>query len=212
MRLPVVSIRMTLAAACAAILLPAAADAACSPDTFGAQKRAVCGSEKCPFFTPPAEIAAIARGLFSERIGLFINDGYAGWVGVDLDKGEIVDVQRFAGSKLGEAPRANALDPKAVRRETKEDGRHWIDILRRAPLVSAAAGDIVCGANTVWAEQAGIVLRPVITDMHSGVVLIDRETRKAVGGPGGMSEAADALHAQLQRLVRGAPAVIVPKR
>src|SRR5262245_38047276 len=117
------TIRVAVVAACAAILLPAAADAACSPDTFGAQKRAVCGSEKCPFFTPPAEIATIARGLFSESIGLFINDGYAGWIGIDLDARKIVDVQRYAGAKLGEAPRADRLDPKVVRRETQEGDR-----------------------------------------------------------------------------------------
>ena len=212
MRLSTKTIRVAVAAACVAILLPVAADAACSPDTFGAQKRAVCGSEKCPYFTPPEEIAAIARGLFSESIGLFINDGFAGWIGIDLDKNEIVDVQRYAGSKLGQAPRADALDPKVVRRETQEGDRHWIDIVRRVPLAAGTAGDLVCAANAVWAEPPAAALRPVITDMHLGVVLVDRGTRKTAGGPGGMSEAAEALH---KRLVNGEPAAIIvtpPKR
>jgi len=188
-------------------MLPGAAGAVCPLDTFGAQKIDICRSEKCSYFTPPAEIAAIARGAYSEMIGLFINDGLAEWIGVDLDKNEIVQVQRYAGRQLGAAPRASGKN--ITRRETREGDRRWIDVTRRTPLASDAAGDIVCSANTVWAEPPGPP-RVSITDMHQGVVLVDRGTRKAVGGPGGMSDTARVLHAQLERLTGRAPPAIVP--
>jgi len=204
MRLLVETIRVTLAAACAAVLLPAAADAACPLDSFADRKVDVCGSGKCTSFTPPVEIEAITRGVYGETIGLFINDGYAEWVGIDLDKSEIVEVQRYAGRELGAAPRASS-DPNVTRRETRDGDRHWIDVVRRAPLAADAAGDIVCSANTVWAAPPSIVPPSLsITDMHQGVVLIDRGTRKASGGPGGMSRPAQALHAQLRKLLAAA--------
>src|SRR5262245_60201782 len=156
MRLPVETIRITFAAACAAMLLPTAAGAACPLDSFAVRKVDVCGSGKCTSFTPPVEIEAIARGVYAETIGLFINDGFAEWVGVDLDKSEIVEVQRFAGRELGAAPRAGS-DPNVTRRETRDGDRHTIDIVRRAPLAADAAGDIVCGANAVWAAPPVIV-------------------------------------------------------
>jgi len=207
MRLPVETIRVSIAAACAAMamLLPAAAGAACPIDTFAAKKQNVCRGETCTSLEPPEEIAAIARGVYSETVGRV--DGLAEWIGVDLDKRQILEVKRYTGRQLGAAPLASGLN--VSRRETHEGDRHWIDVTRRSFLLPSTAGDIVCSANAAWAELSK-PLRGGVSGMHLGVVLVDRGTRKSIGGVGGMTSASRALHTRLEGLeAPTAPTIIM---
>jgi hypothetical protein len=197
---------MLVTIAIAAVLPVAASAAGCPLDSFGARKLHTCGDDRCGSFTPPPEIAAIKRGLYGEMVGLFINDGLAEWIGVDLDAGEIVRVERYAGPHLGGAPRAATPSAQLSRRETGQGRHRVIDIIRRAPLARDTAEDIVCAANAVWTDDDRPPMSS-ISDMHLGVVLVDGAARRAEGGPAGMTAAVRALHYRLEAL-KGRPAPV----
>ena len=200
----------TLAAAGLVMLLPVAASATnCPLDSFGARKVGTCRDASCLFFTPPPEIAAIKRGVYSQFVGIFINDGLAEWIGVDLDAGEIVRVERYAGPRLGDAPQVAQASPQLSRRETNVNGKRRIDIIGRAPLPRETAEDMVCAANAVWIDEA----HPPggsSSDVDEGVVLVDGATLRAEGGPSGMTKAVKALYDRLGALRERLPRVEVP--
>lgn len=173
------------------------AAATCPPDTFGAGKRDTC-RPKCSSGVAPDEIARMSRGVYAESIGLFVNDGLASWLAVDIDRREIVEVRRFAGPHLKNAPPVSAPDANHYRREIKTDRQNWIEVVRRAPLTPAPLEEIVCLANALWA--GGPTLPAHLSDMHNALLLVDRGTEKKFGGPGELADEALRLRRRLEAL------------
>lgn len=191
---------MLVATGATMLVSMASAGAGCPLDAFGVRKVNTCSSGKCTTFEPPPEIAAIKRGLYGEMVGLFINDGLAEWIGVDLDTGEIVRVERYAGPHLGRAPRIATPSAQLSQRVTGQGRSRMVDTIRRAPLARDTAEDIVCAANDMWADAGPPPMSGGVTDMHLAVVLVDGTTRKSDGGPLGMAAAARAVHERLEAL------------
>jgi hypothetical protein len=71
------------------------------------------------FKTGPDEIAKICRGVYAEFVELFINDGFASWLGIDISSRDIVEVQRYAGPMLNRAPKISFPSRDYFTRETK---------------------------------------------------------------------------------------------
>jgi hypothetical protein len=200
----------TLAAIAMAMVLPVAASAAgCPLDSFGVHKLRTCEDSGCNLGALPAEIAAIKRGLYSEYIGLFINDGIGERIGVDLDAGETVFVERYSGPRVKNAPHVAQPTPQLSRRESLLKGKRVIDISRRAPLARETAEDIVCAANAAWTDKT-VPPAGGFSDLAVGVVLVDGATRRVEGGVIAMTPAAQALYDRLQALIGRSPPVSVP--
>lgn len=140
----------------------------------------------------------MSRGIYAETIGLFVNDGLASWLALDMDRQEIVEVRRFAGPRLNSAPRVSAPDANHYRHEVKTDQRNWIEVVRKAPLAPASLDDIVCLANALW--SSGATLPAPMSDMHNALMLVDRGTEKKFGGPGQLSGDARLLRQRLDTL------------
>lgn len=172
---------------------------------FGAERTGVCQREKCRFFTPPDEIARISRGLYSEYVGLFVNDGSARWLGLDLDGMELIEVSRFAGRRLSNAPVIDSPDQDNYRRETKTERLHWIDVVRKRALSDEQVDELVCLANRLWMAQESPSTTPPrpATDVHNEMFLVERDSVKSFGGAGALPPQAQALH-KLLRSFRGA--------
>ena len=176
--------------------------AGCPRASFGAEKAAVCEREKCRFFTPPEEIARISRGLYSEYVGLFVNDGGARWLGLDLDRMQLIEVSRFAGRRMGNAPIIDSSDQDNYRRETKTDRVHWIDVVHKRALNDEQVDELVCAANHLWIAQetpSSAPPRPA-TDVHNELFLLDRDSVKSFGGAGALPAQAQPLHKLLRSL------------
>jgi hypothetical protein len=180
------------------------ASAACPLASFGETKASTCTGPKCGSANAPKEIAAISRGLFSENIGLFINDGHARWIGVDLDRSEIVEVERFAGARFAQAkPEFRNMKHTANHygREIKGINSRVIELVRRKPVDNAALGELVCAANELWAYAPEAGLKPLIgpmSDSHNRLYLLDQGTIKDFGMPGELTEAPRKLRALLE--------------
>lgn len=180
------------------------APAACPLDSFGETKVRTCSGTKCGSANAPKEIAAISRGLFSENIGLFINDGHARWIGVDLDRSEIVEVERFAGARFAQAkPEFRKMKQTANHygRQIKGLNSRAIEFVRRKPVDKAALGDLVCAANELWAYAPDPGVVPLIgpmSDSHNKLYLLDQGTIKDFGGPGDLAEAPRKLRVWLE--------------
>jgi hypothetical protein len=183
-----------------------AASAACPLASFGETKARTCTGTKCRSANAPTEIAAITRGLFSENIGLFINDGHARWIGVDLDRSEIVEVERFAGARFAQAKpvfRKMKHTANHYGRETRGLNSRMIEFVRRKPVDIAALGELVCAANELWAFAPDPALGPLIgpmSDSHNKLYLLDQGAIKDFGGPGELTETPRKLRALLQSM------------
>ena len=185
----------------------AAAVAACSPASSGEKKADLCSGSTCRSFAAPKEIADIRRGIYSEYVGLFVNDGYARWVGLDLDRSEMVEVQRFAGKQLPAAVkqlRKMKQSANHYKRETRSAKLHIIDVVHKKPADRSAIGDLICAANGLWAEVSDPKLGPFqvvpASDSHNKLYLLDRGAVKDFGGPGELTEAPRRLRESLDAL------------
>jgi hypothetical protein len=193
-------------AAAAAILAaaPQASLAACTLSSFGEAKAQTCSSSECGSANAPKEISAISRGLFSENIGLFINDGHARWVGVDLDRSEIIEVERFAGARFPQAkPELRKMKQTATHygREIRGLNSRMIEFVRKKSVDDSVLANVVCAANELWAYKPDPNLPRLIGpmgDTHNKVYLVDRGTIKDFGGPGELTEAPRKLRALLE--------------
>jgi hypothetical protein len=162
---------------------------ACPVETYGAAKSSVCTGEKCNFIAPPVEIAQISRGGYLEEIGLL--SGGATWIGLDLKLGTLIEVQRYAGVRLWDAPRISSPTDDRYARETKTGRTHWIDIVRKRPATLDETSDFVCAANGLWTTNQRFLRNA--TDIHSALFLLDGDSIKNFGGLGLLSGDAEAL-------------------
>lgn len=198
--------RITVLAAAAAFLaaVPQPSRAACPLASFGEAKMQTCSGNECGPANAPKEISAISRGLFSENIGLFINDGHARWIGVDLDRSEIVEVERFAGARFAQAkPEFRKMKQSANHygREIRGLNSRAIEFVRKKPIDKAALGDVVCAANELWTYVPDPSVAPLIgpmSDSYNKLYLLDRGAIKDFGGPGKLIEAPRKLRALLE--------------
>lgn len=102
---------LPVAAVALVCLLPATGHAACEAARFGQSATKTCPRAEgtcMPDYLPP-EIKSIAKGAVVESVGLTVNDGRATWRALDRGRGEVVVVERYAGRKLGQAPRVAGL-------------------------------------------------------------------------------------------------------
>jgi hypothetical protein len=168
----------------------------CYPTSFGHTKAALaCFWEDCSRTTAPDEIKQIKRGVYVEFVGLSTNDGNASWIGVDLDKRELFQINRFAGPRLKKAPAVATTEYHFVR-ETKADKFHWIDVIRKRTLPTDALNEIVCSANLLW------VAKPLQSSFSYHIFnelrLVDGAVNKGIGGMGSLPQNAQAFEALLQ--------------
>ena len=79
--------------------------AACDLASFARVKSELtCFLKDCRRTSAPDEVKQIERGVYVEFIGLSVNDGVASWMGVNLEKNELFQVNRFAGPHLRRVP------------------------------------------------------------------------------------------------------------
>jgi hypothetical protein len=198
--------RISVLAAAAAVLAaaPQTSLAACPLASFGEAKTQTCSGKECGPVNAPKEISAISRGLFSESIGLFINDGHARWIGIDLDRSEIVEVERFAGARFAQAkPEFRKMKHNANHygREIRGLNSRAIEFVRKKPIDNPVLGDVVCAANELWTyvpDPSVARLIGPMSDSHSKLYLLDRGAIKDFGGPGELIEAPRKLRALLE--------------
>jgi hypothetical protein len=185
-----------------------AALGSCSPDSFGKLKADLCSSNECRSPNEPKEIVDIARGVYSEYIGLFVNDGYAQWTGLDLEHSTLSDIRRFAGRRF--SPAAEEL--KQLKRSATNYGREIrtsslqaIELVRAKKLSRSAIADVICIANGLWTTLPDPRLGPPfvpMSDSHNKLYLLDRGEIKAFGGPGELTEAPLKLRELIEGLLR----------
>jgi len=185
-----------------ALFAPLATSAVCARESFGVDKVNICTREKCRFFTPPDEIARISRGVYTEFVGLSINDGSARWLGIDVDDAELVEVTRFAGRRLGNAPTIDMPSKDSYTRETKTDRVRWIDVVRKRSVGQDELGELICAANRLWVARLTPPLIPPrpMTDVHNEIFLIDREAITSFRGMGDLPGEAEDLRKLLHSL------------
>jgi hypothetical protein len=189
------------------------ASAACDVESFGQKKESICTRNRCGAAVAPREIMRIGRGVYSEHVGLFINDGYARWVGLDLDRMAIVEVQRFAGKQRALAIkqlRKMKQNSDHYRRETRNARAPALEVIHRKAVAASALGEVVCAANALWAEKANLSARPPVasmSDSHNKLYLVDRGAAKDFGGPGELNAAPRNLRDNLDKLqkIGGSP-------
>ena len=136
-----------------ASLLPAGAHATCDLAAFGSGIAAMC-PRSTPGCVPahlPEDVRRIERGAVVETVGLGPNDGRASWRAVDLDRHEVVIVERYAGRKRDQAPHLAASTPHESLKET-DGAAGWIDHVRRYPLTRHHAEALGCVASRAGAE------------------------------------------------------------
>src|SRR6185295_1596888 len=91
------SVRLSLLAAALVCLAPMPSRADCDLARFGASATGACSraSADCVPAYLPEEIRAIVRGPVLETIGLAVNDGRASWRALDIERREVVVVERY---------------------------------------------------------------------------------------------------------------------
>lgn len=138
-----------------AALLPAAGEAACDLAAFGASATRTCPRSSAECMPPylPEEVAGITRGAVVEAIGLAVNDGRASWRALDLDRREVIVVERYAGRRLAQAPAVAASTPNEYLRAQGQDASRWVDHVRRYPLAEARFRALACTAAGAWSER-----------------------------------------------------------
>lgn len=136
-------------------LLPAGAQAACDLASFGAGIADTClrSASECMPAHLPEDLRRIERGAIVEAVGLGPNDGRASWRALDLDRHEVVIVERYAGRKRGQAPHVATGNPHESLKET-EGTAGWIDHVRRYPITHGHAEALGCLAARAGAEAA----------------------------------------------------------
>ena len=179
-----------------AICLSHAYSATCDLNTFGqAKATTTCFWDDCRRTSSPDEVKLIKRGIYVEFVGLSINDGIASWIGVDLDRGELFQVNRFAGQHLKRAPTITTTENHFVR-ETKTERFHWIDVVRKRILPADALGEIVCLANELWVSKPSQT--SFISDVFNELRLVDGVTNRGIGGMRSLPQEAQAFETKIR--------------
>jgi TonB family protein len=104
----------------------------------------------------PPEIARIKRGYISSFVGAFINDGLASWSGIDLDRMEVISVQRriydrrATLTKPFDEPTFQTWDNRSFERKWSSKDRTEMEAVLIGDLEGPDANAFVCIANKIW--------------------------------------------------------------
>lgn len=158
--------------------LPATANAACDVARFGEAATNTCrrSESTCVPAYLPAEIRAIVRGAVVESVGLAVNDGRASWRGFDLDRRELVVVERYAGARLAQAPRVTTATADEYVKPFAADPARGVDHVRRYPLAAAKFTAMACLASAAWSE--GQAPSHALTDISGQFFLLLADAAK----------------------------------
>jgi TonB family protein len=113
-----------------------------------------------PLESPPPEIARIKRGYISAFIGGFINDGLASWFGVDLDRMEVISVQRHIYDRRATLtkpfidPSFQSWDDRGFVRKWSDKGRTETEAVLVGVLDGPDANAFICIANKIWERDS----------------------------------------------------------
>lgn len=158
-----------------ASLVPAGARAACDLASFGAGIADTC-PRSAPSCVPghlPEDVRRIERGAIVETVGLGPNDGRATWRALDLDRREVVIVERYAGRKRAQAPRIAAGKPHESLKEG-DGAAGWIDHVRRYPISRGRTEALGCVASRAGAEATPPARQRSDTSSRFYLLLPDR--------------------------------------
>lgn len=185
-----------------AVLLPAGARAACDIATFGAGIAGTC-LRSAPGCVPdhlPEDVRRVERGAIVETVGLGPNDGRATWRALDLDRHEVVVVERYAGRKRGQAPRIASGTPHESLKEA-DGAAGWIDHVRRYALTRHHAEALGCIASRAGAETSPQSRPRSDTSSRFYLLLPDRAHAVSVVGAfgGAPTELASGIDAAAKR-------------
>ena len=204
------SIRLSPLVAALACLVAMPSRADCDLARFGASATATCprSSADCVPAYLPEDIRAIARGPVLETIGLAVNDGRASWRALDLERREVIVVERYAGRKVGQAPKVDAATASEYLKTVDPEPQRSVDHVRRYPVSAARAAALACPVS----DAAGGAPAPVrkVSDTGSRFYLLlgDKAHVSAAvgrfeGSPGAFGRAVDDI---VKRGRPGAPA------
>jgi hypothetical protein len=148
----------------------AAAAAPCDLTQFGvgASRTCVRAEASCLPASLPDEVKQLGRAVVIEWVGLFVNDGRARWRALDLDRRELLVVQRYAGRQLNQAPSGDGV------RRVRQGGAEWVDQVKRYTLTPAQFDDLACPAAGLWAAQPAP--SRALTDMASRLILLQPQS------------------------------------
>lgn len=167
----------------------------CGIGSFGTEKVSGCKKGNCYFVERPPEIAHIQRGVYVEYIGLFINDGYAHWIGLNFDSGTSISVKRFAGEQAESVLRPEVESDAYYSREVISGKLHWIDFIEKRPLSAARIDELACKATPLWTTTERLF--HMATDVHNALFLVDSGVTKSFGGTGLLNGLAKELSTTL---------------
>jgi peptidoglycan-associated lipoprotein len=150
----------------------------CSSRDFGAIKGQLFTSKAGRRHGMPPEIDQIRHGAF-EQFDFYEFTYWQTWIGVDLDKNQLIKVERNRGVLYGSAK----LDVIQSQLKYLRDDPNAIDIINIRPLSDDEVNLLACSANDLWLDG------PLVQDAHisgtsSKFVLRDGEVEKAFEGDG----------------------------
>lgn len=182
-RIVVLAVVMAALSGCGAVETAPPPAPLCAGQPFGVEKR---GAGLTPVATAPnpylpPEIGGIRHGTYFES-GSFISPG-ASWIGLDLDAGQVIQVQRYAGFLLSRVPQIETPTADRFARPGKTDRLEWVDVITRVQPSAAELDATVCTANQLWLDTE-TVNRTMVTDIVQKFVLIDGGQIKHFGGVG----------------------------
>ena len=171
---------------------------------FGPQKVHTRKRSECSPFTPPPQLQRIKRGGYSEYVGFLINDGYACWEGFDLDTGEIVRVERYAGPQLASGlSEIFGLEILKGLKTFRISLKFWtqplsIEIITKKHIKKERLTELIFLANELWSSGERYLI--MAADVHNALILVDGDEGKIFGGPGILEGSADQVKTMLQVL------------
>jgi hypothetical protein len=204
------SARLSLVAAAVACLVSVPSRADCDLARFGATATAACprSSAECLPAYLPEEIRAIRRGPVLETIGLAVNDGRASWRALDLERREVVVVERYAGRKVRQAPEVGNATASEYLKTVDPEPKRSVDHVRRYPVSPAQAAALACPLTDAGAGAPAPARG--VSDTGSRLYLLLGDTAHSAstlgrfeGAPGAFERAVDAI---VKRGRPGAPA------
>ena len=160
------------------------AQATCPLASFGVDRQKnTCGRDACRTHAPPPEIGAIQRGAYSESVSLDLYVSLSSWVGVDVDKAQIVTIERYPDSML-----PGLIE---VRKRQKDPGRFvvrrpdtsHVDVVRRYPVPAAKLREFVCAANKLWKAGDAELITPT-TGGYTAIFIVDVAASRGFDGLG----------------------------
>ena len=195
------SARLTALSVACACLLPMASRADCDLAKFGAHAQDAClrSAAGCLPAYVPEEIRVISRGAVLETVGLGGNDGRATWRALDIEHREVVVVERYAGRRVGQAPKVDRRTAAEYVKIVDPGPKLSVDHVRRYPVSVARATSLACLVSDIHAEKAASPAHNV-SDMGSRFYLLLGERAHASaangrfeGAPGRFGHAIDDI-------------------